>query len=175
MTHLPDSFRNRESDSMGNENREELIRIADQLKRAHDGTAWHGPSLSEILQDVDAGMASKRLFSKGHTIWEIVLHITAWEKAVLESLSGSPLDLKDQEDWPAPQDGKPEAWKKLLEELGTNHRNLQVALSGLQDSVLQKEVEQSEYNLYTLLHGVIQHTLFHAGQVSMLRRALQNS
>jgi uncharacterized damage-inducible protein DinB len=26
------------------------------------------------------------------------------------------------------------------------------------------------YNIYVLLHGVLQHTLYHAGQIAMLRR-----
>ena len=38
----------------------EVTRIVDQLKRAYDGDAWHGPSVRGVLEGVDAQMASAR-------------------------------------------------------------------------------------------------------------------
>ena len=59
----------------------EAARIADQLRRAFDGTAWHGPSLMELLDDVDAATAAAKPLAKVHSIWELVLHVAAWDAA----------------------------------------------------------------------------------------------
>ena len=56
-------------------------RLADQLRRAFDGSAWHGPALIELLQDVDAATAAAKPLPEVHSIWELVLHIAVWDSA----------------------------------------------------------------------------------------------
>ena len=65
----------------------EVDRIADQLKRAYAGPAWHGPSLSELLKEVDAQRAAAHPLPGTHSIWELVLHIAAWDTAVSRRLA----------------------------------------------------------------------------------------
>jgi uncharacterized damage-inducible protein DinB len=66
----------------------EASRIADQLRRAFDGSAWHGPALLELLEDVDAATASARPLTDVHSIWELVLHVAVWDDAALRRLDG---------------------------------------------------------------------------------------
>jgi len=66
----------------------EAARIADQLRRAFDGEAWHGDSVFEILQGIRAAQAAARPIKNGHTIWELLLHIAAWDGAVLRRMGG---------------------------------------------------------------------------------------
>ncbi|MGB0111192.1 MAG: hypothetical protein WBP52_22060, partial [Terriglobales bacterium] len=60
---------------MSETDRTEAARIADQLRRAFDGEAWHGDSLFEILERVGAARAAARPIGSAHTIWELVLHV----------------------------------------------------------------------------------------------------
>ncbi|HWW76547.1 MAG TPA: DinB family protein, partial [Pyrinomonadaceae bacterium] len=79
----------------------EVERIADQLKRAHEGGAWHGPSVGELLAGVSAEQAAARPFEGAHSIRELVAHIEAWERAILRRLGGDPAAIYDTpEDWP---------------------------------------------------------------------------
>lgn len=55
----------------------EMQRIADQLRRAIDGGAWHGPSLSEALDGVKATQAAVRQIPSADSIWELTLHVAA--------------------------------------------------------------------------------------------------
>ena len=66
----------------------EAARIADQLRRAFYGGAWHGPALLELLEDVDAATAAAKPLSEVHSIWELVLHIAVWDDAALRRLDG---------------------------------------------------------------------------------------
>src|SRR5271168_4223530 len=49
--------------------------IADQLRRAFDGDAWHGPALLELLRGVDAPTAAAKPVPDSHSIWELVMHV----------------------------------------------------------------------------------------------------
>ncbi len=57
--------------------------LADQLERGFYGGAWHGPALHEVLEDVDAATANRRLLPTGKTLWEIVLHLAAWNLSLI--------------------------------------------------------------------------------------------
>src|SRR6185437_7128500 len=94
----------------------EVSRIADQLHRAYRGPAWHGPSLKAILTEVTADRAALRPANGAHSIWEIVLHITAWMRIARERLTASEARVvSDEEDWP--QLGR--SWAETLTALET--------------------------------------------------------
>src|SRR5512141_2164025 len=67
----------------------ECTGIADQLQRAFYGSAWHGPAIMEILEDIDALTASAKPIPNVHSIWELLLHVAVWDGAALTRLSGS--------------------------------------------------------------------------------------
>jgi len=48
----------------------EIERILDQLKRAYEGNAWHGPSVREALNGVTPEQAAAHPLSGAHSIWE---------------------------------------------------------------------------------------------------------
>jgi uncharacterized damage-inducible protein DinB len=155
------------------EDRSEAARIADQLRRAFAGEAWHGDSLFEILQGVTAAQASARPIKKAHTIWELVLHIAAWDGAVLRRFGGVAVTLSDAENFPAVTDASETAWRKALAEVRRVHDELVEAVSVLPDSRLDEKVpgkEGAHYTFYYMLHGVAQHELYHAGQIALLKK-----
>jgi uncharacterized damage-inducible protein DinB len=139
----------------------EATLIADQLRLAFDGEAWHGDSLFEILQGVTATQAAARPLARAHTIWELVLHIAAWDGAVLRRLGGVPVTLSDAENFPPVTDASETAWRKAL------------AVAVLPDARLADKVpgkEGEHYTFYYMLHGVVQHELYHAGQIALLKK-----
>jgi uncharacterized damage-inducible protein DinB len=150
----------------------EIERIADQLRRAHEGEAWHGPALDEILKNVSAPAAQQRPLAGSHSIWEILLHIGVWESVVRRRLSGEVvIDLPPEQDWPAVTDTSEAAWQKILEEFRRGHGQLQQTIARLTDRHLNEPVPSMGYNVYFMLHGVVQHALYHAGQIAILKKA----
>jgi len=149
----------------------ETVRIADQLKRAFAGEAWHGPALMEILADVDAPAAAARPIPLAHTIWELTLHITAWDTAILRRLAGQAASPSDAENFPKIRDTSESAWRTALENLRRQHQELLRLISLLPDGRLSEQVPGKDYDFYFLLHGTVQHALYHAGQIVMLKRA----
>jgi uncharacterized damage-inducible protein DinB len=154
----------------------EVDRIRDQFRRAFDGEAWHGPSVMALLNGVTAEQAAARPIPGAHSIWELTQHIRAWEGACLRRLSGDPAQLPDSEDW-SPVDGTSEAaWQKTRQDLVATHQQLLEAIAALDDSRLDQPIindPQTKYSsVYVTLHGGVQHDLYHAGQIAILKKAL---
>jgi uncharacterized damage-inducible protein DinB len=149
----------------------EIERIVDLMERAFDGQAWHGPSAMELLSDVDPDQAAARPLKGRHTIWELVLHIAAWEIVVRGALSGeNVISLSEEEDWPPIRSQSEAAWGQAVDELKRVHRGLVEAVSEFSESRLNDTVGGRSYSFYRMIHGVIQHDLYHAGQIAVLKR-----
>ena len=154
----------------------ETARISDQFRRAFDGEAWHGPSVMTLLQGVTAEQASARPIPGAHTIWELTQHIRAWEGACLRRLNGDPAQLPDSEDWSDVNDHSEAAWETTKQRLVETHQQLLQAINSLDDSRLDQPIindpQINSSSVYVTLHGGVQHDLYHAGQIAILKKAL---
>lgn len=149
----------------------ESNRIADQLRRAFYGEAWHGPALMELLEDVDAATATAKPLPKVHSMWELLLHIEAWDGAGLVRLSGKVCQLKGTDNFPLVPQATAAAWKKAIVSAKKTHDRLVRTVEALPDSRLRDRVPGKRYDFYHLLHGIAQHELYHAGQIAILKKA----
>jgi uncharacterized damage-inducible protein DinB len=150
----------------------ETRRIKSQVRRAFEGEAWHGPSVKELLSTVTAEQAAARPIAGAHSIWELVLHIGAWENIARLRIKGEGRDTPTTEqDWPPVTDTSEQAWKDALEELERGNQALRQEVSLLDDGQLDNIIPVHNYSVYFLLHGVIQHSLYHAGQIALLKKA----
>lgn len=150
----------------------ETKRIRDQVERSHKGPAWHGPSVNELLDGVTAEAASKRPLPGAHTIWELALHIGAWEAAALTAVKGGVMPEEPEEgDWQTPADRSEQAWTTMLGKLETTQLAIEQALDAFPEDRLSEIVPGRDYSFYFLLHGIAQHNLYHAGQIALLKKA----
>src|SRR5215470_15045648 len=95
----------------------EVNRLEDQLRRALEGEAWHGPSVLELLSGVSAAQAASHPIAGAHSIWELVLHIGSDYDLVLRRLAGDGHPLTAAEDWPPCPASTEENWRQTVREL----------------------------------------------------------
>jgi uncharacterized damage-inducible protein DinB len=151
----------------------EVERIADQLKRAHEGGAWHGSALDELLEGITAEQAAARPVEGAHSIWELVSHIEAWERAILRRLGGDLAQIYNtEEDWPSVTDATEEAWAAARRKLTETYVALREAVLRLDDAQLDEPILPEMSTRHVSLHGAIQHTLYHAGQIALVKKSL---
>ena len=151
----------------------EVERIHDQLRRSYEGTAWSGPSLRKILEGVTAAQAAASPVASVHSIWELVHHIAAWEDIARRRIEGERVDTEDipmEENFPPVEDTSDAAWEASLAHLDAVHHRLRDAITRLTDADLERRIPGTRYTIYFLLHGVIQHDLYHAGQIALLKK-----
>jgi uncharacterized damage-inducible protein DinB len=158
-------------DTLPGEPVNEIERIEDQLKRAFEGDAWHGPGVLEILAGVTAAQAAARPLPGAHGIWELVLHIAAWEGACRRRLAGDRAELSDEENWPSVDDTSEFAWEQARALLIDGHRRLRAAIRDTDESRLAEPILPGMPSVYVTLHGAVQHDLYHAGQIAILKKA----
>jgi uncharacterized damage-inducible protein DinB len=152
----------------------EIQRIEDQLRRAFEGNAWHGPAVRELLADVSAAQAAARPLPSAHSIWEIVLHIATWEEVVRQRLQGETIgDLAVERDWPPLRDRSEATWQRAMADLEQANRALRQAIAQSSEAHLAEMVPGKDHSVYVMLHGLVQHDLYHAGQIAVLKKALQ--
>jgi uncharacterized damage-inducible protein DinB len=149
-------------------------RIADQLRRAFDGSAWHGPAVLELLADVDVATATARPIAGVHSIWELLLHIAVWDNAGMVRLTGKKWQPTGLHNFPAvpakPTEG---TWRKAIAAAKRTHEKLVKIVAALPESRLRERVPGKRYDFYHMLHGIAQHELYHAGQIAILKKAAQ--
>lgn len=152
----------------------ETERIVDQLQRSLEGHAWHGPSVLELLSTVNATQALAKPVPDLHSIWELVAHMTAWQDVVRRRLAGEVIhDLPPEQNFP--RVGRPDqaAWERAVHDFRESCRALQESIRALADTDLDLPLPGKKYNRYVTLHGVVQHNLYHAGQIAFLRKMIR--
>ncbi len=146
-------------------------RIAGQVGRSHSGVAWHGPSVLETLAGVQAAKAAAHVGPEVHSIWELVKHITAWQRVGLEVLQGAVyVSLSGDGDWPPVAGQTEDDWQKDVADLSAVNAALVAAIKEFPEERLEEIVNGKEFSFYYMLHGIVQHNIYHAGQIALLKR-----
>jgi uncharacterized damage-inducible protein DinB len=155
----------------------ETLRIVDQLEREHAGDPWHGTPLRDILDGIDAAQAARKPLADGHSIWELVLHVTGWKREVAKRVGGAPAGLPVEGDWPAVGNPTEERWQAALRDLEDAHRGLLAAIQALPEAKLFEPTNDPRnrplgagVSHYVLLHGIVQHDVYHSGQIALLKK-----
>jgi uncharacterized damage-inducible protein DinB len=149
----------------------EIEKITSLLKRTFERGAWHGPSVKEVLKDIDNDLALKRI-NNTHSIIELVAHMTSWRRYVINRLQGNnSFVVSDEMNFP-----KREDWSAVVAELEESQQQLLALVEKFPVYKLSELVPVSEqnYTYYTLLNGIIHHDVYHAGQIMLIRKAFGN-
>ena len=149
----------------------ECERIARQLEKALHGEAWHGPSWEEVLDRVTRKQALHRPIPGAHTIAEIVLHMTSWHDIVRRRFAGEVPQVTAEEDWPKASLRTDAAWKAAVARLFETGGALRKVIARFPVAKLHTKRPRTNGTWYDLALGQLQHDLYHAGQVAVLRKA----
>ena len=142
------------------------------------GDAWYGPSLKDALAGVSIEQAAARPLPDAHSIWEIVLHVAAWEGAVRTRLETGLVDLPSEGDWPTVTNTTEQGWRDTLTRLERGNRELSETVAKLSEDRLEQTLGGERdrptgggVSVYTTLHGIVQHTAYHTGQIALFKKA----
>ena len=152
----------------------EVKRILEQYDHALNGGAWHGDSVWEILGRVRPEQAFRRLSPITHSIWELVAHISFWETEVFRRLKKLPAPSEAELNFPKAPAATPDNWNRALAGLRKSNTDFRKCLADLADSQLEEPLSAPDKTVYVEVHGVIQHNVYHAGQIALLAKVLRD-
>jgi Protein of unknown function (DUF664) len=157
----------------------ENANIAELVERVVTGDPWHGSNVEQLLRGVSAEDAARRVVPGAHTMWELVLHMTGWAREVRARLDGHDAQEPPEGDWPPMGPISEERWTEAKRNLLRAHAELTQAIVAMDARSLDAPVKDFRDNAlgvglsrYLTLHGLVHHTVYHAGQLGLLRRAL---
>ena len=139
-----------------------------------NGVAWHGDSVSMIMEDIDSDLAARRLRGASHSIWEIALHIAQWDEICVRRLQGEVINMTtgDPGDWPdLPERLDSDSWRNTLACLKKAQQAMINSARNMSENDLSNKLPGTKWNAYLMLHGTLHHDLHHAGQISLLKRS----
>jgi uncharacterized damage-inducible protein DinB len=153
--------------------------LADLVDRVMIGDPWHAGNVLSVLDGLSADDAARAAVPNAHSIWELVLHMTGWAREVLARLEGAPAGEPAAGDWPALPAITEAAWDRDRAALFEVHAALAAAIRRTPPAQLDEPVADHRdraagtgLSKALTLHGLVHHTVHHAGQIALLRRAL---
>jgi uncharacterized damage-inducible protein DinB len=146
-------------------------RIADSYRAATVKAAWYGPSLAELLARVSPELATTRPVPGSHSISELLQHLLLWNERIRNTSDRNSLPpWEPEKDWAEP----PIPWKELVTRWSQSRELLEEKIRNFPIEDLAKQVPGRNYPYETLFHGVVEHTIYHSGQIAMVMSMLQS-
>jgi uncharacterized damage-inducible protein DinB len=153
----------------------ELERIAEELRRAVSGDAWHGDSIAKTLEGVTAEQAAAKPLANAHSIWELVLHVTYWLDAITLTTTGTPLVQHsvpgfNEMNFPPVRSAEQKAWEEAKARLMTSAEKCATAIAKFDPAKFSTTVPGRKYSYDYALPGIVSHTIYHGGQMAILKK-----
>ena len=153
----------------------ELSSYIRQLESIYDGRPWYGDSLLHKLEQIGPKEAFATPAPGIHSVAQLTAHILIWRRVLVERLKGNAdfkVEINSAEDWPSQKDLQKKGWEKILSELADSQRELLELLSAETDELLARTYDD-KHNFRFLIEGIIQHDIYHTGQIGLLQSWLK--
>ena len=143
----------------------ETQRIADAYRAVTLQGAWYGPTVAELLAKISLEEATKLPAQGGHSISELLQHLLLWNERVRKTAEGQPMPKWEAEkEWAA----APVPWNELITRWKQSRDLLEERIRNFPDPDLGKQVPGRDYAYEKLFPGIVQHTIYHSGQIAMV-------
>ena len=151
----------------------EIQAIINSLQQVLNGQPWYGEAVLPMLKKIHPAVVYINP-KNSHAAIEILYHMINWAQFTLNRLQRKlEEDLVDSEesDWRG-IDPKVHTWKSGLAEFELLHQQIISILKKKDDSLLEEKVDFRDYNFRFLLNGLMQHNIYHLGQIAFLKNLL---
>jgi uncharacterized damage-inducible protein DinB len=145
------------------------------LRSVLEGQPWYGNPVMTLLREIDPKTVHKKPNKNSHSLIELLYHMITWAEFTLKRLEKNEekdLAAFEKLDW---REIKPKehTWEKGLAQFKVTHDLIIDLLETKEDdSFLSEKVDYREYNFRFLLYGLIQHDIYHIGQIAYVKKLL---
>ena len=150
----------------------ESKRISNLYQSIYNGNPWLEVTLADTLKQVSAEQAHKKINPNLNTIWEIVNHLIQWRKNILRRVQGETIITPDHNYFVPVIDPSELAWEQSLQTLAKSQESWNTFFEDFDDSDLAKVYPANNHTFYEHIHGIIQHDVYHLGQIVILKKLL---
>ncbi|MBI3258606.1 MAG: DUF1572 domain-containing protein [Ignavibacteriae bacterium] len=146
--------------------------IAKHFREVHFGGNWTWVNMKDTLADVNWQQATTQVYNC-NTIATLVYHINYYIHEVLKVLHGGQLSASDKYSFDGPPITSQEDCENLLNKTWADAENFANLIEKLPESRMWENLAGEEYGIYYRnLHGIIEHTHYHLGQIVIIKKVL---
>ena len=147
--------------------------ISKHFREVIFGGNWTWSDLKDQLKDVTRDEAVARI-GTFNSILTLVCHCHYYVKVQTRAMQGEPLNSSDEDSFATPEISTEAEWQELLATLFAESEVYAKAVEQLPESKLQETFIEEKYgNWYRNLHGLIEHTHYHLGQIALLKKMIR--
>lgn len=147
--------------------------IAKHFRGVHTGGNWTCSNLRDNVADITWQQATTQVYGL-NTIATLVYHTNYFVSAVLQVLRGEPLNAHDKYSFDHPPIQSQEDWEHMCAKALADAAAFADLLEQLPDERLWEPFTDEKYgNYYRNIHGIIEHTHYHLGQIAAVKKILQ--
>jgi uncharacterized damage-inducible protein DinB len=152
----------------------EVQSIIRNLNNTLGGEPWFGRAIYQILEEVDVTKVYIRPGNSGHSLIELLFHMITWGGFTLAKLDqNADVNLTQSEDLDWREiDPALYSWPAGLEKFRKIHENISCFLEKKNDHFLSGMVDGRAFNYRFMLNGLIQHNIYHLGQIAYVKKYL---
>jgi uncharacterized damage-inducible protein DinB len=150
-------------------------KLQHQLTTILSGNAWYGPNVYHLLDRVIFEAAYEKPPGSVHNIAEIVLHMIAWTEEAMDRMNGLTPGIPSSGDWPETGAPDEQKWQNYVNDLKLVNVNLQGIIQNFppeqwDETVPDEREPKVDFTYAELVDGLIQHHIYHSGQIALLLR-----
>ena len=152
----------------------EILLFAEQLKDVYNGEPWFGRSVHDILKETNEAIVFEKPGNQ-HSILELLWHMITWKEFTISQLRDDPdksLHHFENLDWRILDHSDKNLWQQGLQLFFELHNELVDVVQQQKDEVLFKKIKGRNYDFRKLLYGIIQHDIYHLGQIAYIKKLL---
>lgn len=147
--------------------------IAKHFRDVHFGGNWTWVNLKDTLAGITWEQARMKVQSF-NTIAVLVYHINYYVVAVTNVLKGGALEAHDKYAFDAPAIQSQEDWEALVNKALTEAEAFAALIEQLPEEKLWEILVLEKYGTYYRnLQGIIEHTHYHLGQITLIKKMVQ--
>ncbi|MFB3387892.1 DinB family protein [Flavobacterium sp. LAR06] len=148
----------------------ESKRVSNLYQSIYNGNPWLEVTLADTLRNVTAEQAYKKANPNLNTIWEIVNHLIQWRRNILRRVQGEIVTTPDHNYFVPIIDPSEASWEQSLQSLEKSQELWTAFFNDFDDADFDKIDPNNNHNFYEDIHGIIQHDVYHLGQIVILKK-----
>jgi uncharacterized damage-inducible protein DinB len=144
--------------------------MAKHFREVFFGGNWTSVNLKETLEGVSWQQAVTSVYGL-NSIAVLVYHINYYVSAVLKVFEGGTLEASDKYSFDLTPIKTEEEWKALQEKVFADAEQFACYVEQMPEEKFIQVFEDEKYGTYYRnIHGIIEHTHYHLGQITLIKK-----
>ncbi len=150
----------------------QIKQISNQFREAQLNGTWIATNLKAEIKELTWQQATTKIGSL-NTIADLTFHLNYYVAGLVQVFEGGTLDIRDKYSFDCPPITSQADWEKLRDKSFADAERFAELVEQMPETQLTEGFVDIKYGNYSRnIHGVIEHTYYHLGQIVLIKKLL---